>query len=230
MGNHARARNTLKMCTFFYPTPSKMAIHGDYIFPRKTPIGESIANATASLLSLTKAQMDNGIALPEGTKRKHKRRIAIHPTSADPKRNWSQKQFLALACALERKGYEIAFIMAEREQNDWLVTKEYGFSLPPFPSLKETASYIYESGYFIGNDSGLGHLASNLGIPTLTISGNPKRVALWRPSWTPGNVATLRFELPNFKGIRFQFREHFWQYFIPVKRVVNQFLELAHET
>ena len=100
---------------------------------------------------------------------------------------------------------------------------------PHFKSLKEVAAFLYESGYLIGNDSGLGHLASNLNIPTLTISGNPKRVRLWRPDWALNHVVTIPFPLPNFKGIRMRVRENFWQHFIPVARTLKAFRKLTHE-
>ena len=225
-----RNRDLLGNLTFFYPTPSSQARARDTIFPKKQAIGKSIANATAKLLSITTPCMENGLFTPSGEKNKYQNRIVIHPTSADPKRNWKKKQFFALAKKLERAGYDIAFAMSAKERDAWHEVTEHGFSLPTFHSLKETAEYMYESGYLIGNDSGLGHLASNLGIPTLTISGNPKRVALWRPSWSPGKIATLAIDLPNFKGIRFRFREHFWQYFIQVNKVYRQFQELVHES
>jgi heptosyltransferase III len=234
--NSARAwdimenRHHLKNCCFFFPTPSRMATSCDYTFSKGEAIGKSIAKATATLFSLETPQMENGLFIPTSTKNQHPKRIVIHPTSADPKRNWKQKQFLQLAKKLQSKGYEIAFAMSAAERKEWQIVTKLGFSLPTFNTLSDTANYIYASGYLIGNDSGLGHLASNLGIPTLTISGNPKRVSLWRPSWAPGKVATLLIDLPNFKGIRFRFREHFWQYFISMTKVYRRFQELANET
>ena len=65
---------------------------------------------------------------------------------------------------------------------------------------------------------------------TLTISGNPKRVRLWRPDWGHGKVVTIPFPLPNFKGINFRIRENHWQNFVPVSRVFKSFLELADES
>jgi ADP-heptose:LPS heptosyltransferase len=37
------------------------------------------------------------------------------------------------------------------------------FAMPDFQSLSDVAAFIYESGRFVGNDSGLAHLASNVG-------------------------------------------------------------------
>jgi heptosyltransferase III len=48
-------------------------------------------------------------------------------------------------------------------------------------TLLETAALLKKSDFFIGNDSGLGHMASALGIPSFTIFGvgNPSKYRPW---------------------------------------------------
>jgi ADP-heptose:LPS heptosyltransferase len=43
---------------------------------------------------------------------------------------------------------------------------------------------------FIGNDSGLGQLASNVGTPTITLFTLPRRAMRWQPCWAPA-IAVL---------------------------------------
>lgn len=160
---------------------------------------------------------------------RYPRRIALHPTSADVKRNWLPIQYLKLARLLKKRGFDVAFTVSAEEHPYWRHVEEEGFSLPYFTTLSETAYFLYESGFFIGNDSGLGHLASNLGVSTLTISGNHRRVRLWRPDWAPGAIITPPFPLPNFKGINFRARENWWPLFVGVKRVMRAFLK-AYES
>ena len=162
------------------------------------------------------------------TFRAREKRVVIHPTSNDPKRNWKKERFLSLASKLKERGYTPSFCVSPSERKEWEGIK--GVELPSFPSLKEVALYLHESGFLIGNDSGLGHLASNLGIPTLTISGNPKRVRLWRPDWAVGVVKTLPLPLPNFKGINLRLRENVWQRFITVNGAYKAFEELTYES
>jgi len=223
-----REEGKLKHVIFFFPTPSKNWREGDFLFVPKLPVASNLSAACQKTLG-TPSTKENDLTLPQDkTYKKYPKRIIIHPTSNDPKRNWKQKQFLSLAKKLESKGFSLAFCVSPSERKGWDGIK--GVSLPKFSSLKEVKAYIYESGFLIGNDSGLGHLASNLGIPTLTISGNPKRVRLWRPDWALGKVITVPFPLPNFKGINMRVRENFWQNFIPVNRVYQTFIELAHES
>jgi len=220
-----KLRNALPNLSFFFPTFSSQITERDYLFNPKLPVATNLAYGCKKLIGAPFSK-ENGLILPSSkTHRKYRKRIVIHPTSNDIKRNWFQTQFLQLADLLEKGGYEIAFCVAPDERKRW----EHLKNVPTFASLKEVASYIYESGYLIGNDSGLGHLSSNLGIPTLTISGNPKRVRLWRPDWTPSRVVTLPFPLPNFKGINLRIRENCWQHFIPVKRTLRAFNQLVSE-
>ena len=91
------------------------------------------------------------------------------------------------------------------------------FQLPNFPTLDDLASFIYESGFLIGNDSGTGHLASALEIPTLTIiQTTSKKGFRWRPGWTNGIVIKPFFKL-KLKN------KTYWQCFISTKKVLKAF-------
>lgn len=219
-----RNRRKYPALRFLFPTPCKAMQPQDYLFDSKTPVATNLQNALSHILQ-KKVGRENGIALPQGTFRKNKKQIVIHPTSADIKRNWLPKQFVELARRLQKKGFTISFATSPDERPYWEFVEEEGISLPYFANLHETAAHIYESGALIGNDSGIGHLASNLGIPTFTISGNKKRVLLWRPDFTINEIATLPFPLPNFKGMGFRMRENCWQAFLPVRVVTKKFLK-----
>lgn len=213
-----RDQGKLPHLSFMFPTPSKHMQERDILFDAYSPVATNIAKGCETLYR-TPFSKENGLSVPKGTFRKHPKRVVIHPTSNDPKRNWSKDKFLQLAEKLRKAGYSPVFCVGPHEREGW--------EAPEFKDLSEVAQFIYESGFFIGNDSGLGHLASNLGIKTLTISGNPKRVARWRPDWSEGRVVTLPFPLPNFKGIHFAMRDNHWQKFISVSSVLKQFNEMA---
>lgn len=223
-----REKGKLKHVNFFFPVPSKNMKKGDFLFNPKIPVASNLSDACQKILGTQKTK-ENGLTLPhDKIFNKYPKRVIIHPTSKNPKKNWKKKQFLSLAKKLEAEGFFVAFCVSPIERKEW--EKINGIFLLKFNSFKDVKNYIYESGFLIGNDSGLGHLASNLGIPTLTISGNPKQICLWRPDWAQGKVTTIPFPLPNFKGINFRIRENFWQNFISVSRVYQTFIELVHES
>lgn len=223
-----RKNNRLSNITFLFPTPCKKAEDKrDFTFDMKKPVATNLLIASKRLLQYEDATKDTGICLPKNlTFRKYKKRVVMHPTSKDPKRNWTKEKFYRLATLLKSEGFTVTFALTKEEAQLFKEANEYGIEIPQFSNLKELAGYLFESGYLIGNDSGLGHLASSVGIPSLTISGNPKRVRLWRPDFSMNQVATLAFELPNFKGIGFRFRESYWQNFVGVRRVYKQFNQL----
>lgn len=226
-----RDQKKLSQLTFLFPTPCIKYTSTDFLFDPKLPVASNIAEGCRQILKQKERSKDNGILLPKDkVHRRFPKRVVIHPTSNDPKRNWHPPQFIKLAKKLEKAGYSVSFSVGPHERSDWLFVEDLGYSLPKFQTLRDVADYLYESGFLIGNDSGIGHLASNLNIPTLTISGNPKRVRLWRPDWATGEVVTIPFPLPNFKGIHFTPRTHFWQHFIPVGRTLKAFQKLVERT
>ena len=85
---------------------------------------------------------------------RHDKRIVIHPTSGHEQRNWPAEKFLALAIRLQAEGFDPVFMMSPAEAKEW-ADLENKVPLAVFPDLSDAAGYMYESKYFIGNDSGL---------------------------------------------------------------------------
>lgn len=193
----------------------------DRVFDRTKPLTHNIALSISSLLERAPLLNSNGIVLPTDlVHRKYAKRILIHPTSTTPKRTYPAKKFLKVAQILKAKGYEVVFCVSPQERQAWETLLQGAFLLPLFPTLKELALYVYESHLLIGNESGTGHLASNLGIPTLIVARCPKQMALWRPSFLLGKVLTPPSYIPNFKGLRL--RENKWQHFLSPHRIVQE--------
>ena len=164
---------------------------------------------------------ENGITLPpEVIKKRYPKRVVLHPTSSRAGKNWTKEKYLKLADRLEKKGYEPVFILTQKEAIDWPEAQA-----PTFDSLVEVTHFVAESGYMIGNDSGIGHLASCLGIPTLTICRSKMTADFWRPAFGKGEVIVPPRFIPNLKGMRW--RDQKWQHFVPVSKVEKEFLNLS---
>lgn len=194
-----------------------LSIGRDFVFTRTKPIAHNIADAMQTLFPGVAWSLDNGLrALAHLTKRKFPRRIAIHPTSSSPKRNWPRARFLKLRERLAARGYEPVFVTAPHEADAW--------DAPRFTTLSEFATFLYESGGFIGNDSGPGHLASNLGLNTVTVGPNlHHHLDLWRPGWSQGFVCTAPSWAMRLKALR-----PLWGVFISPNQVVKTY-EVNHE-
>lgn len=151
------------------------------------------------------------------------KRIVIHPLSADRTKNWRPSQFIKLAKRLQKWGYDPRFIIPPSEKEEWQSRLQVA-GLPEPVSLNwlDLARYLYESGYFIGNDASPGHLASLLNIPTLSLFSRKSRAVLYRPDFRRGEVVLPYAFLPGRR-----LRHHFWQYFLPVHRVLRAFFALS---
>lgn len=169
---------------------------------------------------------ENGLTVPEGWHyRRNPQRIVVHPTSDNPMKNWIPRRFLRLCRRLQRYGYQPEVIVSPKERPNWLWLEKEGISLPIFVSLSQVAGWIYESGWLIGNDSGLGHLASNLGIETVSLMIRAKVAERWRPTWAHGKAI-----FPPRWLITRPLKEKLWKYCITETKVWRVFQQLQQES
>jgi heptosyltransferase III len=103
----------------------------------------------------------------------------IHPGSGSARKNWPVERFLALADRLRaEKGIPPLFLIGEA---DAAVEKALeGRLCVRDLSLPEVASLLAASRGYVGNDSGITHLAAALGLPVTALFG-PSSPAQWGP-------------------------------------------------
>ena len=208
--------------SLFYPS-YKIGKHPplgdlDQCFNSALPMADNVGIAVSKLLGLDGASKENGIMPPLSLKqRSNPLQVLIHPTSSCAKKNWSASKFLRLATQLRIRGFSPLFVVSPREKVEWIGLKQKGFALAETATLSDLAALVYESSYVIGNDSLIGHLASNLAIPSLIIADCPERLKLWRPGWKPGCLVFPPTYLPR------KIRKNYWQYFVSVDTVLQKF-------
>lgn len=208
-------RKKLPPTLFLLPTPSHFAQSQDLLLTPNVPIALSMHQA---LSTLCKKNLLPKLKPSIHFQEKNPKQIAIHPFSSDPKRNWPLDKFLDLADRLRQKGFEPVFIMSKEER------ALFPLFAPLFSSLIEMAETLSSASFFIGNDSGVGHLASMLQIPTLTISPKKARVLQWRPGFCKNSIITPPFPLPNPRKPNLPFRDHYWHLFVPTFAVLRKCL------
>ena len=200
-------------------------ISNSFVLPKKMinqnrSMLENIIRISEKCFDLKKMEKNNGIKIPNDLiHRKFKNRIIIHPTSTDIAKNWPARKFIKLAKKLKANGLEPIFIVSPSERKVWSKIIKGKFELPNFPTIDDLAKFVYESYAMIGNDSGIGHLASNLGLPTLSIFLSEKRATLWRPDFDKNIYVVPKFKIPG-KWFR-----NSWKYFISVNRVYCTFIK-----
>jgi heptosyltransferase III len=148
--------------------------------------------------------------------RKHQKRVLIHPTSSNEKKNWLKNRFLKLEKSIEKLGFEPEFILSADERKNW----PEQIQAAHFETLEDLVKTIYESHFLIGNDSGPAHIASYYQIPHIVICEG-KQMPLWSPGWYPPKMIMPPKWIPNIKGLRL--REKKWKYFILTNQILERF-------
>ena len=105
-----------------------------------------------------------------------KGKVVIHPSSGSPKKNPPLEFFLEIKEFLDAFGMESIFLLGEAEEHLKKTLKPSVFSLSPIWIAKA----LKTAKLYIGLDSGISHLASYVGVPSVVIYG-PTDPIVWKP-------------------------------------------------
>lgn len=108
-------------------------------------------------------------------------RVILHPFSGSAKKNWPLASFRELARLLG----DVAWTCGPEEELPEAVR---------FADLGQLAAWIAGAPLYIGNDSGITHLAAAVGTPALALFG-PTDPAIWCPAGE--HVRWMRFAEPQ---------------------------------
>ncbi len=104
----------------------------------------------------------------------------IHPGSGNPAKNWPTANFIELADWLKRDcGWQPVFMLGEAEAS-WPAQILKPWPVVAQPDLAQAAGILAASRLYIGNDSGITHLAASLNTPVVALFG-PTDPAAWGP-------------------------------------------------
>jgi ADP-heptose:LPS heptosyltransferase len=132
--------------------------------------------------------------------------VLIHPGSGSPNKNWPFGRFLEVARRLRTAGYHPLFSFGEADHHEatlYAASHESFPTLPPLelPALAGVCSAVR---LYVGNDSGITHMAAATGVPTIAIFG-PSDPRVWAsraptvrvieaPDRTPEALQTISVE------------------------------------
>jgi len=125
------------------------------------------------------------------------RKIALlHPAAAFDTKRWGVKNFARVAEYLAERGYAPVAIAARHEAQilDELVNEASVPILTLDLLLPEVSALASRSQLFVGNDSGIAHIAAAVGTPSVVIFGS-SNIAHWRP-WHRAPAEVVFEELP----------------------------------
>ena len=143
---------------------------------------------TLAVLGIAAQPLLPEIALPESAAPfpySQELRVAMHPGSGSAEKNWAAANFAALAARLVNR-YQAKIVLlagpAETENVQFIAHQLSPQALMllrnlPLPAV---AAELCACHLYIGNDSGLSHLAAAVGLPTIALFG-PSNPQVWRP-------------------------------------------------
>jgi len=111
----------------------------------------------------------------------------IHPAAAFATKQWSADKFGHLAEDIRSKGLAVvAITTANEKQVIDEMNKNTATPVAAFTdlTLPEITALLARARVFVGNDSGIAHIAAAVKTPSVVIFGS-SNTAHWRP-WTPG--------------------------------------------
>jgi heptosyltransferase-3 len=107
--------------------------------------------------------------------------VAVHPGSGGARKRWPVRHVAALIRELQRKYTPVLIGAPQDEEIVAQVAAEVGALLTVRNlSVAGLAAFLSDCVVYVGNDSGVAHLAGMLGLPTIALFG-PTDPGLWSP-------------------------------------------------
>lgn len=110
--------------------------------------------------------------------------VLIHPGSSGRDKCWPIERFIAVAEDMTGRGIRAAWMLGpvELEQYDSKVMTRLSSAAPVLSEcdLVSAATAIASADAYLGNDSGMTHIAAAVGTPTVAVFG-PTDPIVWRP-------------------------------------------------
>jgi ADP-heptose:LPS heptosyltransferase len=161
-----------------FPAPGSARHVADHLLDTLAPLGaRRPVGGKVSLGMLTIGPMEcRGTSSPQ--------RVLLHPGAGGRRKRWPAERFAEIGRRLARAGYDVAMTCGAADEDAVEATRRaLGATsvqiLANLP-LDALAREIEHARRFIGNDSGITHLAAMLGVPTIALFG-PYDPAYWSP-------------------------------------------------
>ncbi len=172
---HSRIHSTA-IVTIQPPFPEGRIHVVDYHLSLLTPVpGRSPWHAPVLSIPETDPHLNGLPTVSEKT-------VAIHPGSGSAKKNWPFHDYLDVADRLRALDFEIVWLIGPAEHDLTFPPEDTVVREPP---LITAVSLCSRCGAFIGNDSGMTHLAAAAGCPVVALFGSSDP-AVWEPRGTGG--------------------------------------------
>jgi lipopolysaccharide heptosyltransferase II len=159
--------------------------------------GVPVSDRPRTHLAVTdKAAISLNRQLEEAGLDKDRKLALIHPAAAFATKQWATENFARVAEFVTDRGFAPVAIAAPNERE--IVAALSAAAAVPIVSLDlslpEVAALASRSQIFVGNDSGIAHIAAAVGTPSVVIFGS-SNIAHWRP-WNKAAAEVVYEAMP----------------------------------
>ena len=136
---------------------------------------------------------------------KAERTVAIHPGSGGERKNWPIASFAEIIKTLWQENCAVLLLAGPAEEQKLAYLQRHLAPLPPLQGLYRTlvnaplleiTQQLRQCRGYLGNDSGITHLAAMIGVPTVAFFGPASRTSNWEP--LGGHVSIIQQPDLNF--------------------------------
>lgn len=157
--------------------------------PSEDPVQDHVSSALVRQLKRWPAiqsaagQMLNSIQSRGLQVKRTPQAVVMHPGAGNKQKCWPVEKFVKLSEHLSHHGQKPRIILGEAELETWpadavnAIGKSADVRKPA--TFLDLLDEIAQASVFIGNDSGPGHLAGIVGVPTISLFGSPSY--RWQP-------------------------------------------------
>jgi ADP-heptose:LPS heptosyltransferase len=96
--------------------------------------------------------------------------IVVHTGGSQKTKIWPLDRYRNLVARLRGAGYQVRVVCDPNQADWWRSAGDAGIAVPG--SVADLFATMQSAGAFIGNDSGPGHVAALIGVPTFTLFGS----------------------------------------------------------
>lgn len=143
------------------------------------PEGSSAHGHVARMLGVSAEPMQGPWVSVPGTTR-HPATALVHPGSGGRAKRWPLRAFEEAAAVLATHGLRVRWVLGDAEIDDGLATEAVAGALLR-PSIDALAHELASVAVYLGNDSGVSHLAAAIGTPSVLVFG-PTAPEVWAPA------------------------------------------------
>ena len=119
--------------------------------------------------------------------------LVVHPGAGSPAKRWPAEAFARVVTTLAaRARLNVCVHVGPADAEAAAALRNHlgeGVAWLTEPTLEALAGVLADAALFVGNDSGVSHLAAALGVPSLVLF-DPRHLD-WRPWWSGAGIRTV---------------------------------------